>query len=395
MNTQTTFAWRDLALLCSTVFAEFLALGVPLPLLPTRVHDDLSLGALAVGLGIGAQSVATLLTRHRAGVQSDTHGTRRTLLRGLLVSTVASLIIAASGLISAAQLSFGVLISGRLLLGLGESLVVTSALAWGVGLAGRQRTGLVMAWVGIAMYGALALGAPLGASLSSFGFAVVGLVAALAPLAGAVAAFALRDTPAVGGERAPMRSVLGQLWLPGLGLSLSAVGFGAIVAFSALLFAERGWSASAALAMTAFGGAYVLARVLFGSLPDRLGGARVAVASTLGVTAGQLGLWLAPSPGVAIAAAAITGLGFSLAFPSFGVEAMKRVPPASRGVALGTYAACFDATMGLGVPLLGVVVGLGGAPAAFGAGALAGLASLALAATLLVRTGAVVAPGAS
>ena len=44
---------------------------------------------------------------------------------------------------------------------MGESLVITAALAWGVSLAGRERSGVVMAWVGIAMYGALALGAPL------------------------------------------------------------------------------------------------------------------------------------------------------------------------------------------------------------------------------------------
>ena len=90
--------------------------------------------------------------------------------------------------------------------------------------------------------------------------------------------------------------------------------------------------------MSAFGAAFVVARLLFGGLPDRFGGARVAVASAAVAAAGQFGMWLATSSAMAVAAAALTGLGFSLAFPSFGVEAIRRVPPQNRGVALGAYA---------------------------------------------------------
>jgi MFS family permease len=124
--------------------------------------------------------------------------------------------------------------------------------------------------------------------------------------------------------------------------------------------------------MSAFGAAYVLARLLFGSLPDRFGGARIAILSAALAALGQLGMWLATSGTIAVAAAALTGFGFSLAFPSFGVEAIRRVPPQNRGVALGAYAAC----LGLGVPLLGMVVSLRGYAAAFGAGCIAALLSL-------------------
>jgi predicted MFS family arabinose efflux permease len=137
--------------------------------------------------------------------------------------------------------------------------------------------------------------------------------------------------------------------------------------------------------MSSFGAAYVLARVFFGKLPDRFGGARVAAASAAVATLGQLGLWLATSSAMAVAAAALTGLGFSLAFPSFGVEAITRVPPQNRGVALGAYTAFFDATLGVGVPALGLVVGAFGYGAAFGVGALGGLLSLGLAVSMWPR----------
>jgi MFS family permease len=152
-----------------------------------------------------------------------------------------------------------------------------------------------------------------------------------------------------------------------------------------MLFKDRAWD-GAALAMTSFGTAYVLARLLFGTLPDRFGGARIAVVSTAVAAAGQLGMWLSTSASLAIASAALTGLGFSLAFPSFGVESMRRVPPQNRGVALGAYTAFFDATMGIGVPLLGLVVGGFGSNAAFAVAAGAALVSLLIASVLASRT---------
>jgi len=378
--------FRALVPLCLMVFLEFLAMGLPLPILPLRVHDALGFGSFVVGIAIGAQSWATLVTRHAAGTRTDQRGPRGTALRGLAVSALAGVLYAVSSAVSSPAASVAVLLVGRGLLGLGESLVITSALAWGVALVGRERSGLVMAWVGIAMYGALAAGAPLGAALDArVGFVGVSIAAALAPLVGIGGALAARSVPPVGGARIPFHHVLGLIWLPGAGLALCALGFAAIAAFSTLLFAAQAWS-HAALAMTAFGAAYVLARLLFGGLPDRFGGARVAVASAAVAALGQLGLWLATGGAMAVAAAALTGFGFSLAFPSFGVEAIRRVPPQHRGVALGAYTACFDAAMGLGVPLLGAIVGRSGERAAFAVGALASLASLVIAIALAART---------
>jgi MFS family permease len=382
----TTPLWKELGPLCLMVFAEFLAMGIPLPSLPSRVHDTLGFGTFAVGLVIGAQSWATLLTRHTAGARADQRGPRSTAIWGLGLSVFAGLMYALSTLVTDASASLAVLLVGRGLLGLGESLVITGALAWGVSLAGPKRSGLVMAWVGIAMYGALAAGAPLGAALTArVGFVGMAIAAAMAPLPGLLAASLVRSVKPVGGERLPFYRVARLIWLPGAGLSLAALGFGAIAAFSSLFFKAHGWP-HAALAMSAFGAAYVLARLLFGSLPDRFGGVRVAMGSAAVVVIGQTGMWLATSPEVAVAAAALTGLGFSLAFPSFGVEAIGKVPSQNRGVALAAYSACFDLTMGVGVPALGVIVGAFGYDAAFAVGALAAFASLLIAIVLALRS---------
>lgn len=377
--------WRALLPICLMVFLEFLAMGLPLPILPGHVHGALGFGTFIVGLAIGAQSWVTLVTRHAAGTRSDEQGPRRAAVLGLAVSALAGGITAASSAVPDSTASLVVLLVGRGLLGFGESLVITGALAWGVALAGRERSGLVMAWVGIAMYGALAVGAPLGSAIDGrAGFVGMSLAAAIAPLVGIGAVLFARPVKPVGGTRLPFYRVATLIWLPGAGLALAALGFGAIAAFATLLFAEQGWP-HAALVMSAFGAAFVLARLLFGTYPDRFGGARVAVASVAAATIGQIGLWSATSGAMAIVAAALTGLGFSLAFPSFGVEAIKRVPPQNRGVALGAYTASFDLTMGVGVPLLGMVVSTFGYRAAFATGAVAGLASLLVASVLAVR----------
>lgn len=373
---QTRALWLDLAPLCALVFAEFLAMGLPLPVLPLYLHDTLGFGSFVVGLVIGVQSWATLGTRHLAGGRSDRRGAKGTALWGLIVSAGAGVAYAFSTAVKSPEAALALLSVGRALLGFGESLVITGALAWGVALAGRARTGVVMSWIGMAMYGAMAAGAPLGAALHArSGFLGMALAAGLAPLLGLGFGALVRAVPAVAGPTTSFGGVMRAIWLPGAGLSLGALGFGALAAFSPLLFAERGWP-GAPLLMVTFGASYIIARLFFGKLPDRMGGARVAAGAAAFAALGHLGITLAPSSIVALVAAGLAGFGFSLAFPSFGVEAMRRVPPQSRGVALGVYTAFFDATLGFGVPALGLIVGERGYGEAFALSALAALGSL-------------------
>jgi MFS family permease len=73
--------------------------------------------------------------------------------------------------VTTAAISAVILLLGRGFLGVGESFIITGAQTWGLALLGVENTSKVLAWVGSAMFAALALGAPLGAAIyGMFGF---------------------------------------------------------------------------------------------------------------------------------------------------------------------------------------------------------------------------------
>ena len=129
--------------------------------------------------------------------------------------------------------------------------------------------------------------------------------------------------------------------------------------------------------------AFVLTRVFLGHLADRFGGAKVALISVL-VEAVGLGLIeLAPGLTLALIGAALTGLGYSLVYPGLGVEAVRRVPPDSRGLAMGAYTAFLDVALGFGTPALGLLASVAGLSAVFLASTVAALCAVPIAASFL------------
>jgi MFS family permease len=388
-------AVRGLAPLVLIVFSGFLVVGVPLPALSLYVHEQLGFSGFVVGWVIGIQSIVTVLTRHFAGTLSDQHGPRWVVLRGLPLAALAAGFYLASALLPVAPAAkLALLLVGRVLLGVAESLFITGTMTWGIGRIGTARTGKVMAWQGIAMFAAFGLGAPLGLALhSAYGFAGVAVLAIATPLFATVVALLLPPVPASGGDSVPAYRVLRLIWLPGLVLALAAVPYAAMAAFLPLDFSVKGW-AGAGIAIACFGIGYVCVRLVASDLPDRLGPARVVGASLAIETLGQLLLWSATAPGIALAGAALTGIGFSLVFPAMGVMATKRVPAEMRGRAVGNFIAFFDVAIGLTGPVVGLLTGAMGYTSAFLAGTLAASAALALM-PAVYRMGRVAMPGAA
>jgi MFS family permease len=370
------------------VFFAYLSIGMPLSVVPPYVHDTLGLGTIAVGAVIGLQPLASVLTRPWSGVLCDTRGAKTAINVGLATCGLSGVFYLASSAPMLPPLAgMATLVIGRLALGFGESLVMTGSLVAAIGLAGHKHSGKVMVWIGVALYGAIAAGAPLGAALNhAFGFRGFALACAVVPWLGLVIGLSMPSAPLVAGPRLAFFKVVGLIWSLGLGLALAVIGFGAIGSFIALDYAARGWS-GASLALSGFGAGYIVARLLFGHLPDRLGGLPVALVSLVVEMAGQAMIWLAPSPLIALAGCALTGLGFSLVFPSLGIEVVKRAPASSRGAVMGAYVAFFDIGLAIAGPGTGAVVAMLGYPSAYLVGAIT--AALALMLVAAVTMGAV------
>ncbi len=337
----------------AVVLVAFLVIGLGLPVLPLHVHQTLGFGTIVVGLVTGSQFTASLFSRFWSGHTSDSHGAKVAVMIGLAATSSAGIIYLLSRYAAPSPtISVIMLLAGRGVLGAAESFIITGATVWGLARVGAANAGKVIAWMGTAMFAAFAGSAPIGVAIySRYGFAGIAVATALAPLA--LVALIQGVTPELKEHRG-MLSIVGKIWMPGLGAALSSVGFGVILSFASLLFTTRGWT-PVWLAFTSYAGALIVARLAFGHLPDKIGGAKVALACALIEVVGLGLMGLASSVVLAAIGAALTGLGYALVFPALGVEAVRHAPPQSRGMAMGVYTACLDLALGVSGPLLGLV----------------------------------------
>jgi len=350
----------------SFTFVVYLAIGLPLAILPAYVHLRMGFSAALAGLVISVQYIATFLSRPWAGHISDHSGAKIAVIWGMAMCTGSgALLIGAALLRGTPWLSIVCLIASRLVLGVGESLGSTGATLWGISAVGQENTAKVISFNGISTYGALALGAPLGVVLEThFGLASLGVLTMAVCGASVAFAVAKQAVPVIAGEHLPFQSVLGRVAPHGIALALGGVGYSVLATFVTLFYASRHWE-GAALCLTAFGITFIVARLLFIHTIERFGGYPVAITCLSVEAAGVLTLWLAHSPWTAMAAAALTGFGFALVFPAVGVEAVRRVPEKNRGTALGVYTGFSDVSFFLVGPIAGTVIGAFGYASAF------------------------------
>ena len=359
--------------------------GLPLAVLPGYVHDSLGYGSALAGLVISAQYLTTLLARPLTSSLCDRLGPRRAVTYGLLACGLSGLLTwLAIGLDSLPAVTLGGLLLGRVLLGAAQGLMGTGALSWAIARAGVEHTARVISWNGIAVYGAIAIGAPLGMALADrFGAWTLGAITLALALGGLPLIRRQATLPVSVEARLPFRRVFSRVLPGGMTLALGTLGYGTLSTFVALYFTNRGWD-GAGYALSAFGAAFIVARLVFSGSIGRWGGYRVALAC-LGVELlGLLLIWLAPGPALVFAGAALTGLGLSLLYPALAVEVIQQVPASNRSSALGAFALFFDLALGLAGPLMGLLVPLSGLAGLFAISALFALIGLGMGVRLLL-----------
>ena len=338
-------------------FVVYLTIGLPLAVLPGFVHNTLGYNSVLAGLIISVQYFSTLISRPHAGRYADQLGPKKVVIFGLICCGFSGVFYVLAFLFAHFSLaSLLLLCVARIFLGVGESFGSTGTTLWGIGAVGPKHTARVISWNGVATYGAMAVGAPLGVMLNNgFGLAGVAVLIIIAVVIAALVACGKAAISVTAGKRIAFKAVVGRIWLYGLGLGFGTIGFGVIATFITLYYADKGWS-GAAFTLTLFSLGFVGARLVFGNMINRYGGLRVSLVSFVFEIVGLLMIWLGTDPITVQLGAFLTGSGFSLIFPALGVEAVKQVPPQNQGTALGLYSAFLDLGLGITGPVAGLMI---------------------------------------
>lgn len=129
-NTLPVLLPRPATGIIAALFFGYLAVGLPLPVIPLFIHGHLGFSNVVVGLVIGIQFLATVLTRGYAGRITDQKGGKCSALQGAILSALAGglyLVASATDLSPTATLC--IVIAGRLMAGFGESQFVTGCVS--------------------------------------------------------------------------------------------------------------------------------------------------------------------------------------------------------------------------------------------------------------------------
>jgi MFS family permease len=351
----------------------YAALGAVLRLLPELVDDRAALGLL-----VGAPAIAGVLTRPLGGRLADRIDPVRVVLGGAVAMALGVLpALAWSGTAA--------LLISRLLVGAGEGAMMAATVLWLLRLAGPERRGQALGHVGLANYAGLTIG-PLLADALGLARTPILIAAALLPLIGVLAALTAerpRAEAAARDESAADGRVLAAVLWPGIALMLVNVGYVAFLAFG-------GAAAGTALVVPLFAAGVIATRTLGSHLPDRFGGRRTVLVTAPLAAAGLLLMSLAGGTTVALAGTLLLAVGQGFAVPGLGLLALAGVSAERQGAAAGLFFAFFDAGVGLGGPLVGVVARVTTAQGALAAAAAAVLLAGAFGARARVRAGALV-----
>ena len=156
--------------------------------------------------------------------------------------------------------------------------------------------------------------------------------------------------------------------------ALFGLGFGAYFQYFAVLLERR--AILAAPVFATYGISIILTRLLFGRYLDRIGLARVLLAAALTMVIGLLLAAVGHSLPLLIASAALIAAGGGLFHPMLIAYHVTELPERP-GWAVACFYFGFDAGLGLGAWVLGVVLDLAGLSALYIVAALFTLATIA------------------
>ena len=334
--------------------------------------ERLGAGEAEIGWIWSIAAIAGLLCRIPIGRVMDARGRRIVFVLGGLLNAVACPLY-----LTAHAIGPWIYVI-RLVHGLAGAMLFTALFTYAADHTPAERRTEGLALFGATGMLALAFGGTLGdAILSRLAFSALFVTAAVLALVSLAISLALREGP-----RAPARgpgrvlAVIGQagllpLWWLAV---VVAAALEALFAFTKIFIEATGYGSAGG-----FFGAYALAaitlRLVFGSLPDRIGPRRVLLPALVSLAAGFAMLAWARDTTDVIVAGTRCGLGHGYVFPIVFGLVITRASAAARGAAVASCVAFFDVGALIGGPVFGHLAENQGHADMFRAAALSVIAS--------------------
>ncbi len=351
-----------LFLIFITVFADLLSYGIILPLLPFYVQRQQG-GATVVGSLGSLYALMQLLSGPILGSLSDRFGRRPVLLGCLLGTSLAYLILGASG--SLAGVYAAVLLDGIT----GGNL--TTAYAYIADVTGRQERSRGMGMVGAAFGLGIMVGPVLGGLLSRYGLSLPAFAASAIALGNVLFGLLIlpeslppeqRMAPASWRSLNPISQLSALLQMASIRLLLAAI-FALNLAFSGLqtnfpLYSQQrfGWNAWQNGLFFAYVGicAVFTQGVIFRWAQPRLGEKLLATGGLALMAVGLAGIAVAAQAWMLYPLVGMAALGSGVSIPSLTGLASSRSAASIQGRLMGGMQALLSLTMIIGPTMAGV-----------------------------------------
>jgi predicted MFS family arabinose efflux permease len=362
----TTHPWTPVALASGTavlVTSEFLPAGV----LP-RMAADVGVSDGVAGLAVAVTAIAGAVTAPSIAVVLPRADRRRVLIAMLAAGALANLAVAVAP-------GFGLLLAGRLILGI--AIAGFWSFAFGVGihvLPGRARMVSTALALGVSL--ATVLGVPLAAAVTGavgwrVAFAGAALLCVLSAAGSAVALPSVAAHPAAG-----LRMMRQAIARKRLMVGIACVGLAAFGNFAAYPYIRiainRLDPGSTTWLLLAWGIGGLAGNFVAAALAKRLRLLAAVAPLLLGVS--LLLSALAPSPAVLGTAIVLWGLGFNMV-PVATQLWVARIEPDRAESAMSLQVTAFQVAITIGAAAGGALLDSHGVPAPLCLGAVAALAS--------------------
>lgn len=344
VDRSTLLRFLGITLINAILFFSAQFYGTSLPIQLRAISGSDAIVGFCTALG----TVATLIIRPLTGVAVDRFGRAPILFIGALCI---ALTFGASTIFT----SVSAMLLIRFLYGFAGGATTTASNTIAADLIPRDRFGEWMGYFTLSQSFAMAIAPGIALSvLESSGFSVMMYLAAGLVSIVLILAYFFRQKAVKPVTRQPFMPYEKSAFRPAILMLIAAIGISAAFGFS-ILYGKSMHFEHVGLYFTLFAGTLFFGRPMVGRIIDRFGTRYVLLFGFFGFAVSLLMLWQSRWEWLFLASAALSGVTYGAVQNSLQTMAVISAPPERRGAANATYFSGFDAGIGLGSLIGGVL----------------------------------------